>query len=73
MNIETNAQTELREVLALASQKGRTRDGSFVMKQLQQKGWKFKTYIKSSDIVSKTSHACGYQGCYGTGVMHKIA
>ncbi|HCG7104095.1 TPA: hypothetical protein NJ322_005028 [Vibrio parahaemolyticus] len=73
MNIEMKAQNELKEVLALASEKGRTQDGSFVMKQLEQKGWKFKSYIKSSDTVSETCHRCGYQGSYGTGVMYKVA
>lgn len=73
MNIEMKAQNELKEVLALASEKGRTQDGSFVMKQLEQNGWKFKSYIKSSDTFSEACHACGYQGSYGTGVMHKVA
>jgi len=73
MSIETKAQSELKEVLALAKEKGRTEDGSFVMKQLEQRGWQFKSYIKSSDTISKTSHYCGYQGIYGTGVMHKVA
>ncbi len=73
MNIETKAQNELKEVLSLDENKGRTQDGSLVMKQLEQRGWIFKSYINTSDTTSEIDHYCGYQGCYGTGVMHKIA
>lgn len=71
MNIENKAQRELKTVLQLAKERGCTEDGIFVMNELKIRGWEFRSYIGCFDGVSKTSHYCGYHGCYGTGVMHK--
>ena len=68
MNIETKAQNELKTVLKLASERGCTGGGIFVMHELKKRGWEYRSYISRFE---RASHYCGYHGCYGSGQMYK--
>ena len=70
MNIEKQAERELKKVLAAAKKKGNvTIDGQWVKKELEQLGWIAKSYAKTGH--SKYSYRCGYSGNYNQATMVK--